>query len=56
VTRLPPTWTPDRRLVIELVNLSIGAQRTIVKQDNWSGGQSGPTVSADGRTIVYWRV
>jgi len=42
-----------QRQSLELVDLSTGAQRTIVKQDNWSGGQVGPTVSADGRTVVY---
>jgi TolB protein len=44
-----------QRQSLELVDLSTRAQRTIVKQDNWSGGQVGPTVSADGRTVVYTR-
>ena len=44
-----------QRQSLELVDLSTGAQRTIVAQDNWSGGQSGPTVSADGQTVVYTR-
>ena len=43
------------RQSLELVNLSTGAQRTIVKLDHWKGGQSGPAVSADGRTVVYTR-
>ena len=38
---------------LELVDPATGAQRTIVKQTRWRGGQSGPAVSADGRTIVY---
>ena len=44
-----------QRQSLELVDLSTGAQRTIVKQDHWTGGQAGPAVSADGRTVVYTR-
>jgi TolB protein len=38
---------------LELVDVNSGRQRTIYKRTNWRGGQSGPTISPDGRTVVY---
>jgi Tol biopolymer transport system component len=40
---------------IVVVDAQGGHQRTVVRRDNWRGGQSGLAVSADGKTVVYTR-
>jgi Tol biopolymer transport system component len=40
---------------IVIVDLDSGHQRTVVRRSGWKGGQAGPAVSADGRTVVYTR-
>jgi TolB protein len=38
---------------LELLDLSRGTQRTILKRTQWAGDIEAPAISADGRTVVY---
>ena len=43
------------RSSVVLLNLQTGAQRTLVARDHWQGDTHDPTLSPDGRTLVYQR-
>ena len=38
---------------LELLDLTRGTQRTILKRTQWAGDIEAPAISADGRTVVY---
>jgi TolB protein len=38
---------------LELLDLTRGTERTIIKRTGWAGEPEGPAISGDGRTLVY---
>jgi TolB protein len=43
------------RFSVELLDLKRDTQRTVVARDHWTGDTAEPTISSDGRTVVYKR-
>ena len=41
------------RFSVELIDLERRTQRTVVARDHWTGDTHQPTISPDGRTVVY---